>query len=112
MSMKAKVKAAVDKAFIAIGDLAVSATLSKNTSSGYDFATGAITTTTTTSKVKVVLELKTKPSGEASSAKAMMKSGTQIGGYDTLTIGTDVYEISEFTDDGFIISLSLTKGGC
>jgi hypothetical protein len=112
MSMKARVKAAVDKAFLAIGDLAVSATLSNNSSSGYDFASGTITTTTTSKTIKVVLESKTKPTGESTSAQAMMKSGTAIGGYDTLTIGTDVYTISEFTDDGFVITLSLSKGGC
>jgi hypothetical protein len=112
MSMRAKVKAAVDKAFVAIGDLAVSATLSKNSSSGYDFASGSIVSTTTTSTVKVVLESKTKPTGDPTSAQALMKSGQQVGGYDTLTIGTDVYNISSFTDDGFIITLSLTKGGC
>jgi len=112
MSMKARVKAAVDKAFLAIGDLAVSATLSSNSSSGYDFASGSLTTTTTSKVVKVVLESKTKPTGDPTTAKAMMKSGTAIGGYDTLTIGTDVYNISEFTDDGFIINLSLGKEGC
>ena len=112
MSMRAKVKAAVDKAFLAIGDLVVSATLSKNTSSGYDFTSGSITTTTSSITVKVVLESKTKPTGESASAKAMMKSGTAIGGYDTLTIGTDVYNISSFTDDGFVITLDLAKGGC
>jgi len=112
MSMRAKVKAAVDKAFNAIGDLVVSATLSKNTSSGFDFASGSLTTTTSSIKVKVVLESTTKPTGESSSAKAMMKSGTAIGGYDTLTIGTDVYNISSFTDDGFVITLDLAKGGC
>jgi len=112
MSRRATVKSAVDKAFAAIGDLVVSATLSKKTVSGYNFATGVPVSVATSKSVKVFLESTTKPSGGKPSAKAMMKSGVSVSGYDTLTIGTDVYNISEVADDSFVITLSLTKGGC
>jgi len=109
MSLKAKVSAAVDKAFAAIGDLAVSATLSNTNSSSYDFATGQAVTTTTSKVVKVFLESTKKPSDGSFETKALMKSNVVVDGYDTLTIGATVYSITDFTDDGFVITLKLTK---
>jgi len=109
MSLKAKVSAAVDKAFAAIGDLAVSATLSNKNAGSYDFATGQTVTTTTTQAVKVFLETTDKSSDGAFQSKALMKSNVVVDGYDTLTIGTAVYNVTDFMDDGFVITLSLTR---
>ena len=109
MSLKAKVSAAVDKAFAAIGDLAVSGTLSNKNAGSYDFATGQTVTTTTSKLVKVFLESTTKPSDGSFETKAMMKSNVVVDGYDTITIGTTVYNITDFTDDGFVITMKLTR---
>jgi len=109
MSLKAKVSAAVDKAFLAIGDLVVSATLSKRDISSYNFSTGAVVATSTTKTVKVFIESTTKPSEGAFQSSAMMKSDVKIDGYDTLTIGTTVYSITDFSDDGFVITMKLTR---
>jgi hypothetical protein len=38
-----------------------------------------------------------------------MKSGIEIDGYDTLTVGENVYSITDFTDDSFVITMQLTK---
>jgi len=110
MSLKAKLIAAVDKAFAAIGDLAVSGTISNKTVGSYDFATGATVGTTSSETVKVFIQSTTKPSDGAFSSTAIMKSGISVDGYDTLTVGTKVYNITDHTDDGFVITLSLTKG--
>jgi hypothetical protein len=109
MSLKAKISAAVDKAFAAIGDLAVSGTISNKTVSSYDFATGETVGSTTSKTVKVFIESTNKPSDGAFSSTAMMKSNMSVDGYDTLTVGSTVYNITDHTDDGFVIKLSLTR---
>lgn len=109
MSLKAKVNAAVDKAFAAIGDLAVSGTISNRNASSYDFATGQTISTTTTKTVKVFLESTNKTSDGAFTQSALMKSNVSVDGYDTLTIGDTVYNITDFADDSFVITLQLTR---
>lgn len=109
MSLKAKVNAAVDKAFAAIGDLAVSATISNKTVSSYDFATGETVGGTSSKTVKVFIETTNKPSDGAFQSTALMKSDMSVDGYDTLTVGSTVYKITDHVDDGFVITLSLTR---
>jgi hypothetical protein len=109
MSLKAKVNAAVDKAFAAIGDLAVSGTISNRTVGSYNFATGATVGTTTSVGVTVFIQSTTKPSDGAFSSTALMKSNMSVDGYDTLTVGTTVYNITDYTDDGFVITMSLVR---
>jgi hypothetical protein len=109
MSLRAKVSAAVDKAFAAIGDIAVSGTLSNKNASSYDFATGQAVSTTTSQTVKLFLETTDKSSDGAFQSKALLKSNVVVDGYDTLTIGTSVYSITDFTDDSFVITLQLTR---
>jgi len=38
-----------------------------------------------------------------------MKSNVAVDGYDTITIGTSVYSITDFQDDGFVITLKLAR---
>jgi hypothetical protein len=109
MSLKAKINAAVDKAFTAIGDLAVSATISNKTVGSYNFATGETVGTTSSKTVKVFIQSTNKPSDGAFQSTALMKSNMSVDGYDTLTVGTTVYNITDHTDDGFVITLSLTR---
>jgi hypothetical protein len=109
MSMKAKISAAVDKAFAAIGDLAVSGTISNKDVGSYDFTTGATVGTTKSKTVKVFIQTTNKPSDGAFSSSALMKSNMSVDGYDTLTVGSTVYNITDHVDDGFVITLSLTR---
>jgi hypothetical protein len=109
MSLKAKVNSAVDKAFAAIGDLAVSGTLSNKNATSYDFATGQAVATTTSKTVKVFLQSTNKPSDGSFNTTALMKSNVNVDGYDTITIGTTVYNITDFTDDGFVITMQLLR---
>jgi hypothetical protein len=109
MSLKAKINAAVDRAFTAIGDLAVSATISNKTVGSYNFATGETVGTTSSKTVKVFIQSTNKPSDGAFQSTALMKSNMSVDGYDTLTVGTTVYNITDHTDDGFVITLSLTR---
>ena len=39
----------------------------------------------------------------------MLKSNVKVDGYDTLTVGSTVYNITDFQDDGFVITLSMTR---
>jgi len=109
MSLKAKVNAAVDKAFAAIGDLAVSGTLSNKNASEYDFATGITVSTTTSKTVKVFLQSTNKPSDGSFNTTALMKSDVKVDSYDTIMIGTTVYNITDFQDDSFVITLQLVR---
>lgn len=109
MSLKAKIKAAVDKAFAAVGDLAVSGTISNRTVTSYDFASGEAVGGTASVPVKVVLQTTNKPSDGAFSSTAIMKSNMSVDGYDTLTVEGTVYNITDHSDDGFVITLSLTR---
>jgi hypothetical protein len=109
MSLRSKVLAGVDKAFSAIGDLAQPATISNRDVTSYDFATGETVGTEDSFGVTVFLELANKSSDGAFKQSAIMKSGVDIDGYDTLTVGTNTYSITDFTDDSFIITMQLTR---
>jgi len=110
MSLKSKIKKAVDKAFKAIGDLAVEAILSNYDVGSYNFASGEVETNNFPDiTVTVFLENTAKPSDGPFTTKALMKSTIAVDHYDTLTIGSQVYNITDFDDDGFVITLQLVK---
>lgn len=109
MSLKAKINAAVDKAFLAVGDLAVTATLSSRDVSDYDFASRGTVSTASTQTVQVIIQKTQKPSGEGFSINSMMKTGPDLSVYDTLTVGTVVYNIVDYDDNGFTITAILVR---
>jgi hypothetical protein len=109
MSLRAKINSAVDKAFTAAGDLVVSGKLSTKTVTGYNFSTGQNSSTSKSITVKVILETTRRAGSESFKTTAMMKSGQAVTLYDTLTIGKEVYNIIDFSDDDFVISLNLSK---
>jgi hypothetical protein len=109
MSLSAKINAAVNKAFLAVGDLAVTATLSSRSVSSYDFASRGVVSTSSTSSVEVIIQSIQKPSGDGFSVTALMKSGPDLSGYDTLTVGSDVYSITDYSDDNFVITAILIR---
>jgi len=109
MSLRNKVTSAVDKAFKAVGDLVVSGTLSSKSVTGYDFSTGLIASTSTSTVVEVIKLTKTNPLTNATSTEAIIKSGVDISVYDTLTIDGVEYNIGDYDDNEFIITLQIKK---
>jgi len=109
MSLSAKVTSAVNKAFTAAGDLVKEGTLSSKSVSGYDFATRATVSTTGSISVSVIIQSTQKPSGDGFTVTAMMRSGVNLSVYDTLTVSSKVYNIVDYSDNGFTIEAILVK---
>jgi len=109
MSLKAKINAAVNKAFNAVGDLVVLAKLSSEKVSDYDFANRGKVSTTGSQTVEVIVQTTKKPSGEGFNTEALMKSGPDLSVYDTLTIDKKIYNIVDYSDDGFVITAILVR---
>lgn len=109
MSLKAKIRAAVNKAFIAVDDLVVVATLSTKNVSGYDFANRGVVSTSGSQTVEVIIQSTQKPSGDGFTTTALMKSGVDLSVYDTLTADGVGYNIVDYTDDGFVITAIIVR---
>lgn len=109
MSLKAKIKGAVNKAFVAAGDLVQKATFYDITTSGYDFATGQASQTSKSTTVDIILLETTKQRGEAFEIKAIIKAGPNMDYYDSLTINSVKYYIVSFTDNGYAVELTLKR---
>jgi hypothetical protein len=109
MSLRSKINAAVNKAFAAVDDLAVTATLSSKSVSSYDFAARGTVATTSTRTVEVIIQSIQKPSGDGFTTTALMKSGPDLSVYDTLTVGSTIYNIIDYTDDEFVITAILVR---
>lgn len=109
MSLTAKVNKAVDKAFAAAGDLVKTGTLSSKAVSSYDFGSRQTVSKTTKVTVQVIIQSTQKPSGEGFTRTAMMKSGIDLSVYDTLTVESKKYSITDYTDNGFVIEAILVK---
>jgi hypothetical protein len=109
MSLNAKIRAAVNKAFTAVGDLVVTGTLSSRKVSSYDFANRGVVSSVSTSSVEVIIQSTQKPSGDGFTVTALMKFGPDLSVYDTLTVGSDIYNIADYSDDGFLVTAILVK---
>jgi len=109
MSLSAKVTSAVNKAFTAAGDLVKEGTLSSKSVSGYNFASKSTISTTSSVTVDVIIQSTQKPSGDGFTVTAMMRSGVNLSVYDTLTVESKVYNIVDYSDNGFTIEAILVK---
>lgn len=109
MSLKSKIRAAVNKAFAAVDDLVVIASLSTEKVSAYDFASRGVVSTTGRQTVEVIIESTQKPSGDGFTTTALMKSGVDLSVYDTLTVGSIRYNIVDYTDNGFTVTAILVR---
>jgi len=109
MSLNAKITAGVNKAFSAVGDIAKTATLSSKSVSGYNFGSGAVTSTTSEKSVKVILQSTKNKSGEGFTVSALLKSGVDLSVYDTIVVDSKVYNITDFDDNGFVIEAMIVK---
>jgi hypothetical protein len=105
---KAKITNAVNKAFDAAGELASTATLSNKVATSYSFASGNVAKSGTSTSVKVIITEKSLADGRAKYT-ALLKTAESIDAYDTLTVGSDIYNITDTTDNGFVITATLTK---
>ena len=109
MSLRNKINTAVDKAFLAVGDLVQQGKLSSKAVSGFDFASGEVTSRSSTAYVDVIVTVTNKPSGEGYKVEALMKSGVDLSIYDTLTVDNNKYNIADYADDGFVIKVNLVR---
>ena len=109
MSMRARLTAAVNTAFDAVGNLAETATLSSKSVTGFNFATGVTESTSTNVTVTVIIMTENDPSGKSIILKALLKSGVDLTVYDTLTVGTKSYNITDNSDDGFTIYATIVR---
>lgn len=109
MALRSKIQAAVDTAFAAANDLVVSATLASKNVSGYDFTDRSTVSTSTTQVIDVIIETKQRASGDGFNVSAIMKSGVDLSVYDTLTVGSTIYNIVDYSDNDFVITASLVR---
>ena len=110
MSLKAKITAAVNKAFNAVGDLVEKGKLSNTTASNYDFATRSTTTTSKTETVDVIILDTSKDAGvHHDTVKGIMKAGPTLDYYDTLTVNKVKYSIVSYQNNGYTVDLVLKK---
>ena len=105
---KAKIRGAITKAFSAAGELVSTASLSNKVTTSYNFANGTTGTTSATTSVKVIITNKRLVEGRAIYT-AILRTTADIDAYDTLTIDSDVYNITDTEDNGFVITATLTK---
>jgi len=110
MSLNAKIKGAVEKAFAAAGDLVKTGTLSNTTTTGYDFSRGQTKSTTESETVEIILlDTKVSTSSDGVTTTAIMRSGPNLDVYDSLVVDSVKYRISDYSDNSFAIDLTLVK---
>lgn len=110
MSMRAKISAAVDTAFDAIGDLKQTGTLTTKVVSDYDFATQSTVSSTSTETVTLFLDTTRSASGDGFNISATIKGSIDLEVYDTLTVGGSIYNILSYSDNGFVTEAMLKRG--
>lgn len=109
MSLSAKVTAAVDKAFTAANDLVKQGTLSNKKVSSYNFGTGSVESQSRSIPVEIIIYSSSRSSGGDYTYNAILKSGVDLSVYDTLTVEKKEYKIVDFTDNDFVIEVTLKK---
>lgn len=109
MSLKPRIKAAVDSAFNAASDLVSSGRLVGKSVSSYDFATNKTVSKSSSASVDVIVFNNAKSTDSSKSSKAVIKSGVDISSYSTLVVDKTTYSIEGYDDNGFTIDLTLVK---
>lgn len=110
MSLKKTVQNAVNKAFNAAGDLKDTGILSGPTITDYDLATGSVVSKPASSKtVEIILSSSAKQDDSTTTYSAILKSGVDLSVYKTITINKQVYKLGQYTDNGFVIELTLME---
>ena len=118
MGYSSTVKNGVRKAFNSVGDLVQLVTLTKKSVTGYDFATNVVAATTAPPLVikGILTEKKRMPGKEAPLSKQMQflfnaEDFNEPATYDTITTTTgDVwYVVLPYTNDGYLVTVNVTK---
>jgi len=109
MSLNAKLKGAVDKAFAAAGDLVLTGRLTNITATGYDFGSGATASAARSETVQIIILDTKKSAGSAYTSTAIIKSGPTLDNYDSILVNREKYSIVDFSDNGFSVDLTLKK---
>jgi len=110
MSLKRKLQAAVDKAFNAAGDLKLSGKLLGEKVTGYDLTLGEVVSTQAkTLNLKVILTESSKQDDSTTTYSAIIKSGVNLSVYKYLLVNSLQYKINGFDDNGFVITISLSR---
>jgi hypothetical protein len=116
MSYKNLIDKSLTRAFNLVKDLADDATLSVSSGVSFDFATGeSETDNVEIVQIKLVFITDEKRSEEHNtiSRQAIFKTSVSadLTAYDVITIGTDVWTISQIIKgDGYIRNVLLSKG--
>ena len=116
MSLKTRVRNAVNTAFDKVGDFKQRGELLDKTVSGYNFATRNVSQTVVNTFVDVIFLSSTTPpkrSAELQTSarqhKAIIKSGPNMDAYDTLVVNSVEYRIETYVDNNFVIELSVSE---
>ena len=113
MAIRSRILAGVDRAFIQLQDLVVDVTLTQSGSSSYDFSTNStVPSATSTSTVRGILltESKSSTDGNRVSKTLILRSAdvSDIDVYDSFTTGGKTYRMESYTDNGFIIEITVS----
>lgn len=108
MSLNSRVQAAVDKAFLAAGDLVKQGKLTGLNVSSYDFATRKTVSKPQASKSIEVIVVSETVSRNTITANVIFKT-INLTNYTSLTIDNIEYGIDSYDDNGFVIEAKLVK---
>jgi hypothetical protein len=99
MSLRATVKKAIDTAFIAAGDLVVTATFDNVSASGFVFSTGELTSTGEQAASVEMIPIETITEGnETTRTKFIARSiDFDYSTYSTFSIGVTEYQVASIT---------------
>jgi hypothetical protein len=111
MSLESKFKAAVEKAFSAADDLVKPATLYSEITSGFDFSSNETNSVKRKQEVEVILQTTKKVINNKYVTEVLMRSGYDMSVYDFITIDRETFNILDYSDNGFVITLMLTREG-
>jgi len=109
MSLRAKITSAVDKVFTAASDLVQTGTLSTKTVTNYNFGSRETNSSVSNTSVSVIITDTKKSSGQPYSSTAIFKAGPDMSVYDTLVVGSDSYNIIDYTDSGYHIEATIVR---
>jgi len=114
MGYEALVNKYVTKAFVLVQDLAIDVVITKNTAE-FDFGSNTTTTTAETTKAlkAVILDINKESQDHNYEQKQMIFQSEDLddlSAYDTVTIGTEVWEIgTRINNSGYVYLVDIYK---
>ena len=113
MALRTRIQAGVDRAFTQLQDLVSDVILIQSGSSRYDFSSNSATTTprvTTSVRGILLTESKTSGDGNRVTNTLILRSVdvSDIDVYDSFSTGGKTYRMESYTDNGFIIEITVS----